>query len=193
MAKILDYGCGPGQVLSDLRQVGFTNLHGIDFSSEMLRRAKETVPDALYELKRRNRLPYQDASFDCVLLMNVLGYIIPNLEQMRLVDEIRRVLRPQGVVFVTDYLLADENEDVIGAYNEFKGVYKNETFDYDYGVFEMPGTGVLCRHHDQEWVRNLFSEFKLEEFDIVTARDHVGLESKGFCMVCSIPKIEPLV
>ncbi len=86
----LDIGCGIGDML------GFRpNTVGVDinplnvaFCNELGLDAQIMVPDLL---------PFEDASFDSVLLDNVLEHIA---EPTPLLAEIRRVLRPQGVVVI---------------------------------------------------------------------------------------------
>jgi ubiquinone/menaquinone biosynthesis C-methylase UbiE len=39
-AKILDYGCGYGRTLFELKEHQFTHLHGVDFSEAMIKRAQ---------------------------------------------------------------------------------------------------------------------------------------------------------
>ncbi len=39
-ATILDYGCGYGRTLCELRKAEFINLYDVDFSEEMIKRAK---------------------------------------------------------------------------------------------------------------------------------------------------------
>ena len=42
--KILDIGCGYGRILKELYDNGYTNLLGIDFSSEMIKLANSLYP-----------------------------------------------------------------------------------------------------------------------------------------------------
>jgi SAM-dependent methyltransferase len=43
--RILDFGCGYGRILVELRRHGFRNLLGLDASEAMVARAKKLVPD----------------------------------------------------------------------------------------------------------------------------------------------------
>jgi len=53
------------------------------------------------------RFPYEDGSFDVVLLSSVFTHMLPGAVT-HYVEEIRRVLKPGGRVLVTFYLLDDE-------------------------------------------------------------------------------------
>jgi SAM-dependent methyltransferase len=86
----LDVGCGIGNMLSFRpNTVGVDiNPHNVAFCKELGRDAQIMMPDLL---------PFGDASFNSVLLDNVLEHIF---EPTPLLAEIRRVLRPQGVVVI---------------------------------------------------------------------------------------------
>jgi SAM-dependent methyltransferase len=86
----LDVGCGIGDMLSFRpNTVGVDiNPHNVAFCKELGHDAQIMTPDVL---------PFGDTSFDSVLLDNVLEHIV---EPAPLLTEIRRVLRPQGLVVI---------------------------------------------------------------------------------------------
>jgi SAM-dependent methyltransferase len=43
-ATVLDYGCGQGRLCKELVEDGFENVLGVDFSSNMVARARSAVP-----------------------------------------------------------------------------------------------------------------------------------------------------
>jgi ubiquinone/menaquinone biosynthesis C-methylase UbiE len=101
--RLLEVGCGPAVMAPDLLAMGF-ELHGIDVSAEMIRRAELRI--AGHPLVKRCRfaigdvesLDFPDAVFDAVLAMGVLEY----LEGYdRALQEMRRVLKPGGVLLLT--------------------------------------------------------------------------------------------
>ena len=101
--RLLEVGCGPGVMLPDLLAMGF-EVHGIDVSAEMIRRAEQRM--ASHALATRCRLSvgdvehlrYSDASFDAVLSMGVLEYVPDYARALR---EISRVLKPGGHAVLT--------------------------------------------------------------------------------------------
>eukprot|EP00906_Rhabdomonas_costata_P030618 RCo043256 len=156
--KVLDYGCGFGRTLQQLRSMGYPEkgLHGIDLSEAMVLKARRTLPRADLRVKKGRRLPYESGTFDAVVLVGVLRCCASNVEQVRLVEELRRVLRPTGVLYVVDFLIS-EDDDLILCYNSFQeGACEGEV-DLPYGVFAVPGTGLLLRHHDPAWVETLLA------------------------------------
>jgi SAM-dependent methyltransferase len=101
---ILEVACGSGPGLRYLASAARSVRAG-DYSAEVLARAKAHVGDAI-ELKvfDAQDMPYENASFDAVLIFEAL-YYIPSAE--RFVAEARRVLRPGGTL-----LIATANRDL---------------------------------------------------------------------------------
>jgi ubiquinone/menaquinone biosynthesis C-methylase UbiE len=100
--RLLDMGCGPGVstfALAD-RLSPESELIGIDFAAQMIKRAKhhhsrdfmEHTNIEFLEADARN-LPFQDDSFDLATGHSFLYLIPPQLEVLR---EVVRLLRPGG-------------------------------------------------------------------------------------------------
>jgi pseudaminic acid biosynthesis-associated methylase len=76
-ARILEVGCNLGNQLLLLREMGFTNLHGIEIQSYALDRAKERLAGAVLTQASAFQIPYPDCSFDLVFTSGVLIHIAP--------------------------------------------------------------------------------------------------------------------
>lgn len=105
--SILDLGSGAGQILRHLIKMApvGTQIVACDLSHQMLRRAQKRVKSQRpsYVAADMTRLPFADASFDCV----TCGYVIEYLPDPRPgLEEIGRVLRPGGKLL----LLATEDD-----------------------------------------------------------------------------------
>lgn len=90
-ARVLDVGCNSGEFMKLLRDGKGCDVVGVDISTSALklaRKKKLQVYNATAE-----KLPFPDASFDVVLLREVLVHIH---EPVKALKEIRRVLRPKG-------------------------------------------------------------------------------------------------
>ncbi len=110
---ILDLGCGSGRHVIYLAQNGFT-VSGLDNSPEgiaMTRQwlADEGLPADLRLQNMMERLPYQDAFFDAVISVQVIHHA--RLATIRnIVQEIGRILKKEGFIFITTPTLKHEGE-----------------------------------------------------------------------------------
>ncbi|MGX1673300.1 class I SAM-dependent methyltransferase [Streptomyces sp. NPDC055400] len=105
-AAILDYGCGYGRVMEELEQRGFGNLTGVDASPGMIHRARQLHPTMDFAaLDAPPVSPYPDAGFDAVLLFAVLTCVPSDEAQHRLIAELNRILKPGGILYISDLLL----------------------------------------------------------------------------------------
>lgn len=165
--KILDFGCGYGRLCGALRQGGFRNVLGVDSSPRMIERARNLFPDIAFELVNGPQLPFSDVAFDAVILVAVLTCIISNQGQQQLMLELSRVLRPGGILYVSDYPLQEDNRN-LDRYEQFRKSFEN------YGTF-VAADGATLRHHDLKWVEFLFREFRRHELffiDVLTMNGH---------------------
>lgn len=171
-AAILDYGCGYGRTLAELSAAGFQNLVGVDFSQAMLGRAQVAVPRAALARNDGHSLPFKNGCVDVVLLFAVLTCIPDSNEQRHLQAEVRRVLRPGGLLYVSDLLISNDPRN--------RKRYERDEEKYGcYGVFELP-EGVVVRHHRKEWIEEVTNSFRQLEYDEFTVTTMNGNASAAF-------------
>lgn len=103
--RLLDVGCGTGHHLARLRLQGF-EVAGMDGSQAMLERARRNNPGVDLRLGDVEQLPFEDASFDLAVCIEVLRYL-PSPEPC--LREARRVLRQNGILLVTAAPLFNAN------------------------------------------------------------------------------------
>ena len=96
---LLDVGCGRGATLAELARQENWNLFGLDPDPAMAARAAENCPAACIRTGGAEAIPFADASFDAVLMECVFSLLDDPAETAR---ELRRVLRPGGVLLLTD-------------------------------------------------------------------------------------------
>jgi SAM-dependent methyltransferase len=89
--RILEIGCGEGANLHHLRGRGAIRF-GVDFSRAKTAFARQATA-AHTVTADASRLPFADASFDAVLIRDVLHHVA---DPQAVLDEARRVLRPTG-------------------------------------------------------------------------------------------------
>ena len=95
--RLLDVGCGTGHHMASLRDRGF-EVAGVDGSVGMLEQARINNPGAEIRQSDVESIPFDDATFDFVLCIEVLRYLPQSAQCIR---EMARVLKPGGVCLVT--------------------------------------------------------------------------------------------
>jgi 2-polyprenyl-3-methyl-5-hydroxy-6-metoxy-1,4-benzoquinol methylase len=74
-ARILDVGCGMGQFLGAMRELGYTNLHGIDINSEALEACKKKGLEVTKISDTRDFVVGEGEKFDWIIMSHVLEHI----------------------------------------------------------------------------------------------------------------------
>lgn len=101
--RLLDVGCGPGTITAGLaRAVAPGEVVGIDVVPAVLDQAREAnagIPNVRFEEGSVYALGYPDASFDVCYAHQVLQHLTRPVDAAR---EMRRVLKPDGLVAVRD-------------------------------------------------------------------------------------------
>ncbi len=106
-AKILDAGCGTGNMAQVLHQMGYRNIEGLDPSSGMLAVAqRKEVYQQLHQLYLDSKIDLSDDSFDAVVAAGVLTHGHAPPESL---DGILKLTRPGGtIVFSLSAIAYDE-------------------------------------------------------------------------------------
>jgi ubiquinone/menaquinone biosynthesis C-methylase UbiE len=99
---LLDIGCGAGVILSEFVRRGHTAI-GLDYSREMTREAygaanRDPARKCVCVQADVEALPFRSDSFDAVTCVGVLQYL---RDDRRSIEEISRILRPQGIAIIT--------------------------------------------------------------------------------------------
>ena len=98
--QVLDAGCGGGRTSSWLVEEG-AEVVGLDASPELLRLARERLPSTSFVLgDLAEPLPFEDGSFDVAVASLVMHYLRDWAPALR---ELRRVLRPEGVLVLSTH------------------------------------------------------------------------------------------
>lgn len=176
---ILDVGCGYGRTLYELYEAGYKKLKGVDFSSKMIEKGRQLYPFLNLSVKKDKNLEFDNCSFDAVTLSAVLTCIVDNSEQEYLISEILRILKPDGIFYVTDFLINDDERN-LARYEVYESKYSI------YGVFETPD-GAVLRHHDIAWIKGLLSSFKMLELENIVYNTMNGHTSNAFYCICKKP------
>lgn len=105
---VLDVGCGGGVLVRALAARG-ARLTGVEISEEQLAAARrdDDGGGARYLVGRAERLPLDDSSLDAVVFMRSLHHV-PPADLLDALREARRVLRPDGLVYVAEPLASGD-------------------------------------------------------------------------------------
>jgi demethylmenaquinone methyltransferase / 2-methoxy-6-polyprenyl-1,4-benzoquinol methylase len=91
--RVLDAACGTGDLAIADQKAGADKVTGLDFSAEMLGRARKKAPQLEWIEGDMLALPFADATFDAA----TVGFGVRNAADLELaLRELRRVLRPGG-------------------------------------------------------------------------------------------------
>jgi SAM-dependent methyltransferase len=96
-AVVLDAGCGVGGTSAALHARG-ADVIAVDCDPDRIAALEISLPDVETALTSLDDLPYPDASFDAVVLQDVLEHVA---SPSRVVSEIKRVLTPQGLIYLS--------------------------------------------------------------------------------------------
>lgn len=104
---ILDVGCGAGWLDPSLKQFGVVTA--TDLSADVLARIRTRVPQVNYIAGDFMELPFEAASFDVAVSLEVLAHVA---DQSAFITKINSLLRPGGWL-----MLATQNRPVLERHN----------------------------------------------------------------------------
>ena len=155
--KVLDLGCGAGRHVFFL---GNENIvpYGLDFSDEGIEYTKEMMAANGLGQYADNmsvgtlmQLPYADNFFDGIICYGVL-YYLPNEDIKKAVQEMRRVLKPEGKIL----LVVRTTEDY--RYDKEKEIEKHTTIINEESEEKCAHSenGMLMHFFDEQELKALF-------------------------------------
>jgi SAM-dependent methyltransferase len=161
---VLDYGCGAGDLMRVLGQLGArAEFTGCDVSTGMLDEAGKRWPSSLgpapaLAVQDGVATPFADRRFDIVTISAVLHHV-PVAERHAVYRELGRVLKPGGRIYVFEhnprnplvrYVIArtpiDENAILLDAREVRHGLLDSARYEVetDYLMFMPPGIAFLA-------------------------------------------------
>lgn len=163
-SQIIEYGCGYGRVLRILKSAGYTNLVGFDFAPNMISRGLSENPDLdLRLLEKAGTIPYKNESIDAIVMSTVLCCIPDEQELTALMKEIHRLLKKNGILYLTDFLISESPK-----YQEKYALGLQQ-----FGILGVYTTNenVAVRHFTTQAIMHLLNSFDIqwfEQFDFKT-------------------------
>jgi len=96
----LDLGCGNGR-LYELFKDKKVEYIGVDNCRKLIDLAKKKYPDVQFIIGDALRLPFEDNKFDLVFSIALLHHIPSQTYRLQVLKEIKRVLKPGGLLILT--------------------------------------------------------------------------------------------
>lgn len=103
--KILDAGCGGGRNIVYFLREGF-QVFGVDQNMEAIEHVRYLAQTLAPQISTENfqtaaieKMPFQNEVFDAVISSAVLHFADDEAHFNRMLDEMRRVLKPNGILF----------------------------------------------------------------------------------------------
>jgi ubiquinone/menaquinone biosynthesis C-methylase UbiE len=176
---LLDVACGTGNATLPAARAG-ARVTGLDFAPGLLEIARERAADAMLEIDfvegDAQELPFEDASFDRVV--STFGHMFAP-DHRRTADEMKRVLRPDGVIAVACWVPEGSIGRMFRMNAELVPPPPGGTPPILWGtedhVREMWGDNVRFERHEIEWTDESvesYARFMLESFGpLLNARE----------------------
>lgn len=157
-SEIIEYGCGYGRLMQVVKEHGYQNATGFDFSKNMIERGKKTYPHLdLHLLKESGVIPRPDESVDAVIMLTVLCCMADAAEQAKVLNDIWRVLKKGGIIYLSDFLICDDER--------YRDKYAEglRTFG-QWGVYTT-SESLVVRHMTSQSVFELLRKFDIQWFE----------------------------
>lgn len=171
-AKILEIGCGEGETLEHLTKDYGLEVSGIDLSLEMVRRAKERMPEADIHFADGEFLDdYPSFTFDGVVMECVLSLINKPDEALH---EVWCVLKKGGRLFISDLCHRDPDPDIMAAVA--RKAAEDAVRPHEYKECDDEGEGgaprmVHFRYDGKFFLEPLLKEMKSIGYKILMTED----------------------
>lgn len=150
--KVLDVGCGPGALTSELvRRLGAGNVAAVDPSESFVAAARERHPGVDVRRAFAEELPFADATFDAALAQLVVNFLEDPAAGLM---EMRRLVRPGGVVAACTWDYSDGMRML--------RMFWDAALELDP---EAPDEGRTMRYQDPDDLAELWRETGLEEVE----------------------------
>lgn len=165
---VLDFGCGCGRLIRQMRKHTNARLNGSDYNPELVAWCRDNLTFADFAVNDlAPPLTFADASFDFVYARSVFTHLDANLQEAW-IREMRRVLRPEALLYVTmhgDRLAGGLTQTQRQRYEAGELVVTYATF---------AGQNLCSTFANRSWVTRAFSPlFDLVAFEPGRDTDHL--------------------
>ena len=167
--KILDLGCGNGRLLKVLESSAqkFDYL-GVDFSANLLEQAKKQFPNFSFQLADMASINFPDNSFEVICLVASFHHLDTKKDREYLLKKIYSWLKPEGVLFMTNWNLWQPK------YRQyfFKNIFHKRVWNDCFIPYKLPDKSAVFwryyHHFTKGELRKLLKQggFKISANDV---------------------------
>lgn len=168
-SKVLNIGAGAGDLENYVfsRKVKSLEWFGFDLSSKSIKRLNKDFPKAKFKVGNIINIPFENKTFDIVMLMEVMEHIKPS-NTFRALDEVSRVLKNNGHLVLTVPLnegLEEMIKDGINP-NAHVRVYTPKLISAELEIsgFEILSRKFLYAFHNNYYLKSLVAKYLLFSF-----------------------------
>lgn len=155
--KVLDIGCGDGSDCNFYQKSGGI-VTGLEPSDTFLKAAKERYPDCAFVMGVGEKMPFADASFDCIFSK---WAVQTSPEVPAIMSESARVLKPGGLmVFLTKHPFQQFMEQ-----NADKNYFKNNITTSN--IYD----GRIALHEPSHSFGEYFNKGFFDNFDLLDYKE----------------------
>ena len=161
---VLDLGCGTGKFMQKF-YMETVKYYGLDLSKEQLKIAKQKVnnENVQFICCSAENIPLPDNSVDVIISTWVLGTILEIDKRNKVFNEMKRVLKKDGSIYLVE-------NDIAGEFEEIRNRYPNIKKTKDYNDW-IENKGFICykkietyfEFKDKEEAKNVFTNIWGEE------------------------------
>lgn len=156
---ILDIGCGDGFCTSFvINGLSFKHLIGLDLSTLKLEKAKKQLGKFIGVIGDAESLPFPENFFDCIFCFETLEHL---LDPLKVMQEIKRVLKPEGLCFISIPFDSPWQEKIVNINKRFKSFFNiGDGFNEHIQFFPMKRVTDFLRESGLELISSVRVGFK---------------------------------
>ena len=140
--KILDAGCGSGLVGCELKKLGFVNLHGVDFSQNMLDQVPKDIYNNLDLIDLNKTTKYLKNTFDAVICVGTFTY---GHVKANALNEFVRIVKKNGLICFTI------NEGIYLEY-KFDKTIEKLSFNNKWEILNFSKSSYIINKNVEAWL-----------------------------------------